>query len=480
MKTKIKPLMILIAVFVLSLAAAIVAGCSIGEQTAQDLANQLNCTCPVTYYANGGQFTVGLSADQKAYRTVYYQPDAPIFNIGEDKALEQNLSISRDGYIFTGWEYCKTDDEGNPILKDENGNVLNVLENGTADIKDANGRQLLEQSKHFTAEPNGTKVFGGGRIFIHQGEHYYFAATWVQDSVLEYKLVTDSPITATVTGEDGTDVSKTFNTGDVIAKGEFGSFTVLSVTPSINPTQNTLLKDCVDLGETHSYIHMYYDEACTEPVPENGGSVNKPENSANAAIYVKYLEGKWTTVRRGSDFSRMLMSTSAGNYYIPYDIDCEGTSFVLGSNTFNSRVEGNGFTIRNIVSGSGIVGQTLSQGSNVALFGALGSKAEINNLTIENVTASVTVRDSATVHAMFTKVESGAKLSGFTVQNFTLNISLGNDAMIMNIQNISGAYQTDKWLYGTDTDAEFVSGYYDLVQNATLKINNEQVTGGQL
>ncbi len=472
--------MILIAVFVLSLAAAIVAGCSIGEQTAQDLANQLNCTCPVTYYANGGQFTVGTSADQKAYRTVYYQPDAPIFNIGEDKSIGQNLSISRDGYIFTGWEYCKTDDEGKPILKDENGNVLNVLENGTADIKDANGRQLLEQSKHFTADPNGTKVFGGGKIFIHQGEHFYFAATWVQDSVLDYKLVTDSPITATVTGEDGTNVSKTFNTGDVIAKAEFGAFTVLSVTPSINPTQNTLLKDCVDLGDTHSYIHMYYDEDCKQPVSENGGSVNKPENGSNATIYVKYREGKWTTVRRGSDFSRMLMSPSAGNYYIPYDINCEGTSFVLGSNTFNSRVEGNGFTISNLTIGADMGRQQLTQGKSFALFGELGSKAEINNLTIENVTAYVTIRDSTTVHAMFTGVESGAKLSNFTVQDFTLDINLSPNAIIMNIQNISGTYQTDNWLYGTDTDAEFVSGYYNLVQKATLIINNEQVTGGQL
>lgn len=479
MKAKIKPLIILIALFVLSLAAAITVGCSIGEKTAQDLAGEMGLNCPVTYYANGGQFVDGTSKDQKVYRTVYYKPETPIFNIGVDSSTGQAMTISRDGYVFMGWEYCKLNEEGEPILKDTEGVVLNVLDNGTADIKDVNGRQLLEQNKRFTAEPDGTKAFADGKIVIHEGDHIYLAATWVQDVVLEYRLVTDTPISATVT-ENGESKTATCNTGDLIAKQVF-TLNEIYLDTSFSPVTDETLSDRAILADTHTYIHLYYDEECKEPVLENG-VIDKPADSKNAVIYVKYLQGSWTTVRTAANFASMLSSSTAGNYYIPFDIDCASyASFGLRNSTatFNSKVEGNGFTVSNIKITSRLPGN-----NNVSLFGTLGANAQINNLTLQTVTADISFRTgNLTIYALFSGVNEGATLKGFKVVDYTLSISGASNGTILNIQkDNAGVYITDNWLYGTGTDAEFISKYGNIVQNATLKIDNEQVTqvtGGQ-
>ncbi len=469
MKAKIKPLIILIAVFALSLAAGIAAGCSIGEKSAKQMADELGLVCPVTYYANGGQFLDGSSKDQKVYRTIYYAPGSPVFNIGVDKVNEgSDIGITRDGYVFDGWEYCKLNDDGTPILKDDGGNVLTVLPNGTADIKDTNGKQLLEQSKRFTAEPDGRKAFANGRVIINEGEYLYLAATWVQDVIIEYRLVTDTPITTTVT-EDGAEKQVTYNTGDLLSTQSFENFQDMVISPS---------SWTVDLGSTHSYIHMYYDEDCTDPVKPNG-TIAKPTDNTNAVIYVKYLQGSWTTVRTDANFATMLSSTT-GNFYIPHDIDCSSYNYFSlkrSTSTFNCRVEGNGFT----VSGITIPNQRIQSGGSVSLFGKIGKNAQINNLTIESIDVTATLTTGvATVYAMFSEVEEGATFNEFFVQNYSLSISGFANGTILNIQkDLTGNYITDNWLYGMTNDAEFVSKYGNIVQNATLKIDNEQVIGGQ-
>lgn len=467
MKAKIKPLIILIAVFALSLVAGITAGCSIGEKSAQDLANEMGLTCPVTYYANGGYFQVGTSADQKVYRTVYYKSGAPILNIGVVNSNGQNLTIAREGYTFDGWEYCKLGADGKPILKDTEGNTLNVLENGTADIKGSDGRQLLEQSKRFTAESNGVKAFRNGNPVVEEGNPLYLVATWVLDSVLEYRLVTDTPI-VTTEGEGEAQKTVTYKTGDVIAKKEF-TYNTMSVDASKSPRTFS----------TYSYIQLYYDLECQEPLMPNA-RFTKPTDGSNVAVYAKYLEGEWTTVRNASDVSSMLVKGS-GNYYVPYDFSCndsETNFYMRTSGTFNGRIVGNGFTISDIAIGATLA-QTLSNGATVSLFGTLGAEAEISNLTLKNVSARVTIRSgAASIYALFSGVETGAKLTDFKVDGFNLQITAGS-ARINNIQMIDDNYQTTSWLYGTETDAEFESVYGEVVKNATLKIDNKQVIGGQ-
>ncbi len=468
MKTRIKILLILIAVFAVSLIAGICAGCSIGERTAQDMADELGLKCPVTYYANGGQFQVGTSLDQKVYRTVYYKSGAPILNIGVVNSLGQNLTISRDGYNFDGWEYCKLDADGKPVLKDSEGQVLNVLENGTADMKGSDGRQLLEQSKRFTAEPSGEKAFKNGNLVVEEGKPLYLAATWSLDSVIEFRLVTDTPITAKETGEDGVEKDVTYKNNDVIATREF-TYSTISVDASRSPKTFS----------THSYIQMYYDEACKDPLMPNA-RFTKPADGANITVYAKYLEGEWTTVRNASDVSLML-GEGSGNYYVPYDFSCGGSDtmfYMRTSGNFNGRVVGNGFTISDIAIGATLA-QTLSNGATASLFGRLGAEAEISGLTLKNVSARMTIRGgAASIYALFSAVETGAKLTDFKVDGFDLQINAGS-AMINNIQNIDGNYQTTSWLYGTETDAEFESAYGGVVKNATLKIDNKQVIGGQ-
>lgn len=470
MKTKIKLLIILITVFAVSLIAGLVSGCRIGEINGKEQADQMGFTCPVTYYANGGTFREGRDDDDKVYKTIQFKPGTPIFNIGGTEG--QSLTIVRKDYVFAGWEFCKLDEDGHPVLKDADGNVLPYLDNGTADIKEASGLQMNEKLKRFTAESNGTKVFQNGKHIINEGESLFIVATWVQDVMLDYKLVTDTPIT--VKGADGAD--KTYNTGDVIYSQGFGTSTSLR----LRPYGSISFDPGLEFVSEHSYINLYWDEACENPVVDSSNSkIDKPSNDENAVIYAKYRSGKWTPVRDADDYLGAMVSGS-GKYFLVFDIDCSKAAFSMRAETFNGEIDGNGKTVSNITIGGSLAfqAQILENGKSYALFGDLGANAKISNLTIKNVSINVSVRTgSVSVYMLMSGFAEGAALENLVVDGVTVKIS--NNGLLLNLQNEDGTYNTDKWLYGVVSDNDFIEEHGEIVKNATLNINNNNIYGGQ-
>ena len=466
MKNKIRTLIILIAIFAISLTAGIFAGC-IGEQNAKERAEALGMTACVTYYVNGGYF-IADSPDDKVYRTDYYYPDTPIFNIGVDQTSGQPLTIKRDGYVFAGWEYAVLDGKGLPLLyevdsdgKQTTGLPLKVLENGTASIIGSTGRELLEQAKRFEAVPSGEKVFANGHPKVKGGEHKYLVATWAQDVVLEYKLITDAPIT--VQSDDG---NITYNNGDTIATRGFLTSDTITLMTENEPASFS----------GFSYINLYWDEEGTNEVV-TGEQITKNEDETNSVIYAKYLKGDWKTVRTANDAANMLRATS-GNYFVVYDIDCSSASVSYRTTgSFGAVIEGNGKTLSNIN-----ISNTVQSADKGSIFGNLTRNAQIKNLTIENVNISLSLNGEMSAYVLVSNVAEGAVFENFALNNVTLNIRMSNNAKLNNIQYVNGSYEKDNWLYGAyDTDVEFESKYGNLVHNGTLIINNtEIVTGGQL
>ena len=454
------------AICVGSLVSGICAGC-IGEDDAKDMADSLGMTACVTYYSNGGTFVEGSTKDSKVYRTDYYYPDTPIFNIGVDETSGQTIGITRSGYVFAGWEYAVLDEDNLPILYavDDNGTItgtkLKVLESGTASIVGSTGREILEQEKRFEAVASGEKVFKDGqpRPKVGANEHVYLVATWVQDVVLEYRLITDQPI------PDG---NVTYNSGDVIFTRPFASSDTI-----------TLYSDNAPVSfDKFSFINLYWDAEGEEAVA-TVDQISKKEGE-NSVIYAKYLSGNWTAVRTANQAANMLRATGNGNYFIVYDIECDDVSFSYKTfGSYGGTIEGNGKTLKNI-NISATLRNAPDKGS---ILGNLTATAKIKNLTIENVSISLSIGVSMYAYALVASVEEGAVFENFAVDGVTFQIKkLSNDITIYNIQLISGEYEKDNWLYGEyGTDDEFVEVYGNIVRNCTLIIDNETiVTGGKL
>ena len=501
LKARIKTLTILIAICVISLISGIFAGC-IGEQNAKQKADGYGMTACVTYYTNGGNFRMGTSSDnQKAYRTDYYKPNTPIFNIGVDKTVGQSLSIIRKGYVFAGWEYAKLDSNGFPLLYEVDSNgvrttgePLTVLDNGTASIIGSTGREMSEDEKRFEAVPSGEKVFENGHPKVGAGEHKYLVATWVKDVALEYRVITDAPISVTIEVDAKDEEDKdseytvdadgkifknvTYNNGDVISSANFLNGDTITLYPDKAPLhedEKTTFKD------RFSYINLYWDKDGTQAVVE-GDFVTKSKDETNSVVYAKYLSGNWTAVRNGDGVAGMLEATGNKNYYVVYDIDCTGVEFSYKTfGNFGGTIEGNGKKLSHIN-----IDYIVKNGDVGSMFGNLTATAKIKDLTLEDVTITLNLSfgANATAHVLVSGIATGAVLENFLVDTVTFKITIPDNSKLYNIQFVGGSYKTDNWLYGNGTNAtdeQFESVYGKIVQNGTLIINDEEiVTGGQL
>lgn len=482
MKTKIKLLIILMAAFAISLVAGIAAGCSIGVDTQQDAADKAGMTASVTYYANGGTF----SDNSICYKTMYFVPGNPIFNIGFDKvpAGNRSLSITRTNFRLVGWVEAELDKDGLPILvrMDGEGNATNeeldYKGNGSGVDIGTDNKEKNEQAKSFTAKvpENMNFVFEGGNPTLEDKEHKFLVAIWTPDIVLDYVLVSDGPVTFRVPNVDDpeteedeslTDSEVPFESGSVIAKANFGLDGAVSLAPKTVP--NAPVSD-------HSFIYLYWDEECTQPVNPTGDKVPRPTDGKNAVIYAKYIPGRWTPVSVAADVRGIF--TSSTKFYIVRDIDCEDESFSLRTNTnfFNGTIEGNGFTLSNLnFSYSGTIGNAAI----ISMFGRIGDSAVINDVTFENVTLTAEVSYSRTVYiyALFNECAEGATFSNFSIDGLTMSITrLNETAVIGNIEYLDETeeYVTTNWLYGGAVlDSNFTEANGSVIKNATLIINEE-------
>jgi uncharacterized repeat protein (TIGR02543 family) len=403
-KTRLK----LIILFVAVMALALVAGCSVGEPSLEDYLGERDAADQsVTYYANGGAFD---DKSELVTKTIYYTENASVI---DDFDKVTNISIARNGYVFAGWYLAELDESGKPVL-DDNGNVK------------------ITDVKADLSTP------------IKKGTHLYVCARWESDIQLKIILVSDEPITV----EGGT----TYKSGDQIATEYFGTGNSIVLNTSKSPLEST----------THTYLQYFSDEACTTPVE----TIAKPEgdDAEDPVIYAKYIKGDWTVVRSVNEVVRMLNALSSNTNYYLYDVtgsnvfDLKGkTTVTLKTGEFNSKIEGNGCTIKNLT-----ISQTsFSAGYDYSIFGKATDSAEISNLTFEDISVSVTVRNGATVFALFISATSGVTFNNFAINGLTFN------------NNSATAMDTAHWMFGTKeeytADSQFLEAHSGItVTGATL------------
>lgn len=492
MKAKIKPLIILTAVFLISLVAGVAAGCSVGMETAADIADEKGLTCPVTYYANGGNFVNGNDNMPNSYLTVYYAPESNILNLGAYDATfggedGNPLKIARTNYVFLGWKYCLLDENGNPFLTNEKDGIrLNYFDNGTADMREIfneRERQKAERGKRVLAAIDYDKgdVFAeaDSKVQIHENEHLFLVAEWAEDVKVKYVLdLGGEENTMTVQNGNRTEEWKH---GDVIATKEFGNLDIINLTPKTVPTKGVTYN-------THTYIGMYLDEECNDPVVLGKNSrVTKPEEG-DVNVYVKFLEGTdWVPVRDPAGVSGMISedgSSGLKKFYIVNDINCAGQSMSArnSSSPYLAEIHGNGYTISNI----SFSALTLRNGQ-LSLFGALNTQTKINDLTLQNVTFNtVTIARGSTINVYaFVSDVRGANLDGFKVGGrVEVNLARAGSgvekAIIGNMQEVSeGEFRIEPWLIGSLAEDDFISTYGADNLELVIIIDKNIVHGGQ-
>jgi hypothetical protein len=196
--------------------------------------------------------------------------------------------------------------------------------------------------------------------------------------------------------------------------------------------------------------------------------IQRPDDGTNVTIYAKYIAGVWTLLRNAEDVKALFSSDSAlGNaYYLMNDIDCEGLTRAP-INIFNSQLQGNGYTIRNLVfekSGNA----ALAAGAKASMFGTIKKSAIIENVTFENVIMNYTVRPGAGVetYLVYTAMEAGANIKNVAI-HATMNVTLGKDAYLINDASVN-------WKYGgVESDAAFEAENLDAFITDTCKFEQE-------
>lgn len=427
--------------------AAFAAGCAVGQETYQQYLNRNNATARVTYNANGGMFET-----KQEVKDMYYSANSPVLNIGTDvmgadkidESTSARVKMERAGYVFAGWFTPARDAEGNILYEDDAKTVVKL------------GEELQFPYR------------------IQDKEQLVLYAKWVLDAMVEFRLVSETPVTVqtTVKDENGEDKieEKTVNDGEVLATRSFGTDTEIYIDDKSPVTV---------VGST--FLSFYEDEKCTLPF---FGEVSKPvgEEIENHVLYAKYIEGDWEVVKTKSQVTAMFANPGRKNFYIFNDIDCQNDTFAIISAT-NCKIEGNGYRLYNMK-----FSRTASNGDSFAIFGRLSPSASIKDLTLENISVNYTVRGgSVQLYLVSKETEEGATLENFNIKNVNMEVSSATEALLLNLWiaengNIVG-YFSDNWLFGSGTgaykegyDAQYLATYTGVtVEDYSLTVNENKI-----
>ncbi len=432
-------------------AACFAAGCSVGTPDREQILADYNGG-HVTYYANGGYFNGNTSL---SVRELYFKEDnVPFFDISEDT---DGVYVMRGSYDFIGWYLPEYD--GNGIvytlastgervypLTDADGNVLtDSTEARPLFHRDGVDEQILE--KDVLVTPSDTAV--DSATPIDADDNLIVCAQWKPSLRFVFKLVVDEPRT------EGYEYNgETYYDGDIISTLSFGKNQTNAPGDSLSVVFNEM-----------TFVANYADAECTEFV----GTYDRDdyEGQAEIVVYAKYIEGSWKVVRNISSATSMFngLSASKNQYYIIDDIDVSSATINASWGT-RAVIEGNGHTISGIkinLSGNNAVlnGETVSP-----VFGTIYSTAKIKNLTLKDITLTVTGKGELSFYAICSAAESGAEIENLTVDGVTAAVTNPSGAITNDAQN--------NWLFGgKGTDEAFCSAYgVTLKGENTLTITN--------
>lgn len=180
-------------------------------------------------------------------------------------------------------------------------------------------------------------------------------------------------------------------------------------------------------NDGYTFEAVYYDAAGKDKIDAttiaHTGSVDEATGTALNPVmklYVEWKEGNWYRIYNADQLVKN--ASVAGNYELCADLDFTDkiwpSSFVAGS--FNGKIIGGGHKISNVNAV-----QTNNSKAFGGLFGQLTEKAEITDVTFENVTFTIKAgtRVAGTNYGLFAgSVASEADLQNVQIVNGTLAI----------------------------------------------------------
>ncbi len=394
------------------------AGCSVGESLEEVLANR-NLTAQVTYYSNGGTFDG--SPNKKE---MYYKDGDEVLNIqSKSNTLSGTAKIERAYHDFEGWYYAEL----------------------------SNGKPVFDEGET-SPRPSEKKVTFP--VKVKEGDHLYLVAKWTAHMKVRVKVLyytdTNQPCEGVTMTVNGT----TYNKGDEIKSFTYDNDEVKRPGTGAYYTPFASTKT-----EGFTFVDYYLDEACTKPLINAWPLEKADDQTTDAILYAKYIQGDWTVVRETRDILDtdrednpigMFGKVSAEmKYWVANDIQTGGL-VVKPMENFAATVWGNGFTI------SGLKISELGVTSEKSLFGNIAATAVIKDLTLDDVNFTYTLTQSTTVYFSFTTIEEGA-----TVENVTLRgiLETRSNAGIIPTKrkygNKAGSYTSDEQYESVTQGQEF-------------------------
>ncbi len=376
------------ALFALLSLAAIVftAGCG-AEMTPYETNNNENYTVSVKYDANGGFFTTNTSVIVDSYNISEMKANSDgmveIALLSPDAIQRGTDSFNavKNGYFLAGW------------YTQRNGNAeSDYTYSGKWDF--SKDLVKVDSSKEYSSEAPVLTLY----------------AAWVPLFTIEFYSL------------DTNELLKTFTIDPNSSEG--------MKIPAWDEKTGVMEMYKFPKKSGYTFNKVYYDAEGTLPVEGetivHTGVVDYATGTAKDAtmkLYVEWIEGEWYHINTAEQLANN--AALNGNYEILADLDFEnidwGKTFMYGN--FSGTVKGNGHTIKNVT-----LEQTDAKEDNAGLFGYLTDKANISDLTFENVTFTIkagTIATSANYGVLAGTVSEVADITDVSILSSKLQIDSG-------------------------------------------------------
>jgi len=342
----------------------------------------------VRYLANGGIINSGADTVMDSFRV-----ESSIALIPPESAErgKSQCSLShKSDYRFAGWYVAvpSTDSNGNPL--DEDGNLTS--ESGKAQAFTAGRRWNFDSDR---VELDVTKDYSATEPVLT------LMAMWIPKFNFE------------------------FYAEDADGNWEIIS-TVQAMTLELPKWSNGKINN-MGVPERNGYTFMgaYYDEQKANEItsPTISGVIDYEHGVAaesTVRIYTVWSEGSWFRIANGDEL--ISNARDNGNYIILSDIDMQGKAWPknFSQKTFTGKFFGNGHKISNVTATQ----RGEYKHSAYGLFEAIGAGAEFHDLTLENISYTVSGSLNAASFGLFAgEIADGAVFNGFSISGGELIFS---------------------------------------------------------
>lgn len=394
-----KKILIFVGIIMLLASVATLAACSQWEAPYDSLADNEGYSVKVYFNSNGGMFAgsptgikvVDVYSTENGSDAGDGKKAVKIFAPDDENRGNRAMEISNDGYFLAGWyKECKprVDENGNAL--DAWGELTSV--SGRAQGFEYSGKWNFESDK-LVVDPDKTYEDGEYALTLY--------AAWIPYFEFEvYEKGSDGNVTL---------IPELSVTSLSFKSPAWESETATQISMNSMPKREgyTLIRACTDIDMTHEMSGTY--DYHTQIDEEKGIA-----KQTTIPIYTEWEEGDIYRIYTAKQF--VDNANINGIYDIKADLDFSEVSYwppVLLKGNFAGKVIGNNHKFMNITAAQADVDSSIYCG----LFGKITEKAEITNVTFENV--SLTIRGSRkngfNYGILAGSIEENAKIEGVSI-----------------------------------------------------------------